>query len=151
MNYQKIVSESIEKSEQEKQEAEIKKIKDIVSRILTKIDDLKTKKIDLEKEIRVLQDDLDDLKAGRLDKIKERQDKDPEHNGYTLIIIKEIEKEYQPLYPWRSPWWIEVKPEVTWKGDYYTTTNNGFLTTSGTTFQNFCCGSYEINGRIINL
>ena len=151
MNYQKIVSESIEKSEQEKQEAEIKKIKDIVSRILTKIDDLKTKKIDLEKEIRVLQDDLDDLKAGRLDKIKERQDKDPEHNGYTLIIIKEIEKEYQPLYPWRSPWQIEIKPEATWKEDYYTTTNNGFLITSGTTCQNFCCGSYDINGKIINL
>jgi hypothetical protein len=168
MEYDKIVSETIENSEKQKQEAEISKIKAIVTKILEKIDKLKERKVDLEKELKVLTGDLDDLKAGRLDKIKERQEKDPDHNGYTIIIVREIEKEYQPLYPWRSPWVVE------WREPYHqpisisgltngittvdcTAINNlyqgvqGQFTSTGTMFQNFCGGTYDINGHIINL
>ena len=151
MEYDKIVSETIENSEKQKQEAEIRKIKAIVTKILEKIDKIKEKKVDLDKELKVLTGDLDDLKAGRLDKIKERQEKDPDHNGYTVIIVREIEKEYQPLYPWRSPWLVEWKDNIpqiptVWNG---TTTCGNTLT--GTMFQNFCGGTYDIGGHIINL
>jgi len=121
MEYDKVVSDAIKESEKTKQEEEIKKIKGIVQKILEKIDSLKEKKVGLDKEIRVLEDDLSDLKKGRMDKIEERQEKDPDHKNYTIIVVKRIEKEYIPMYPWRSPWIITIKDYM----PFYTFTDAG--------------------------
>jgi hypothetical protein len=168
MEYKKVVSDTIEESEKKQQEKEIEKIKEIVRSYLNKINDKEEDKKKLEKEIRILKDDLDDLKMGRLDKIEERQTKDPEHNKTTLIIIKKIEKEYIPYQPWFSPWYVEMKPytpyyydnmtyiygnsdAITLTGTAYCSAVNA-ITTAGTSFQNFSQGSYTLNsGKIINL
>lgn len=168
MTQQEVVSNAIEQLEKEKQETEIKKIKGIVEAYLNKIFAKKETIKEAQKELKELEADLDDLKAGRLDKIEERQDKDPEHNKITLICVKKIAEEYIPYQPWRSPFNIEFKSYPA--GYIYTTTTDCNYTTAGTNylfdtmdsvtsmmnatgkmFQNFTGGSYDIGGHIVNL
>ena len=153
MDYKKAVSDALKESEKEKQESEIKKIKDIVKSYLEKITEKEKAKTEIAKEIQVLKDDLNDLKAGRLDKIEEKQGKDKAHDGFTLVIIKRIEKEYVPMYPWKSPWVIERKVpfvDISNTGINWGT-NSTIFTSTGVSFQNFTSGTYDINGTIINL
>jgi len=63
-----MVADAIKELSKEKQEAEIKKIKDIVQRYLEKIDTKKKEVKESQEELRALEKDLDDLKDGRLDK-----------------------------------------------------------------------------------
>ena len=162
MDYKKVVSTAIKEVEKESQEKQIKKVKQIVKGYLEKIAKKEIGLKEISQEIKELKRDLDDLKAGRLDKIEDKQGKDKIHDKFTLIIIKKVEKEYIPLQPWRSPW------IVTWRDNYIpnipfttTTDNTEYVTltaddmiqttSTGTTFQNFTIGTYEVNGKIINL
>jgi len=157
-----------EKDQQEKQIAEIKRI---VKTSLERIEEKSKAKNDIEEEIRVLRKDLDDLKAGRLDLIEERQIKDVKAREISVIIVKRIEKEYVPYYPWRSPWVVQLKQPTWSNGTTYTVTNTSgmqylstddvmfastwdpmtTLTVTGQTFSNFAKGAYDIGGHIINL
>lgn len=169
MTDKQIVANALEQLEKEKQEREISKIKSIVREYLERIDDKEQKRKELDVAIKELKSDLEDLKLGRLDKIEERQEKDENHNKHTIIIIKRVEKEYIPYQPWRSPWMIEWKnvpysgSTITYCGgtgitntssDYYlnaTNCSNNLGMITGTLFQNFAGGSYDVNGRNINL
>lgn len=59
--------------EKEKQEALKLKVKDIVKSTLEKIARIDEKELKLAEEKKILKKDIDDLKAGRLDLIEERQ------------------------------------------------------------------------------
>jgi hypothetical protein len=150
MTQKDIVSNAIQQLEKEKQEAEISKIKGIVKAYLEKILNKKEEIKVIQKELKDLETDLDDLKSGRLDKIEERQSKDPNHKNNTLIFVKRVEADYLPFQPWRSPWiveWCKV-------GDYSSPMSwidSGMTTTTGTMFQNFTGGTYTINGQIFTL
>jgi hypothetical protein len=176
MNQKDIVATALEQVEKEKQEAEISKIKGIVKAYLEKILDKKEAIKVLQKDLKELEADLDDLKLGRLDKIEGRQGKDPDHDKTTLIIVREIEKEYIPFQPWRSPFIIEVKPTLPYypvypitqtlgmttgtqmfdamtamtQGTLTTSSDNPYFQTTGVNCQNFCGGVYDIGGHIIN-
>jgi DNA gyrase/topoisomerase IV subunit A len=149
MTQKDIVSNAIQQLEKEKQEAEISKIKGIVGAYLEKILNKKEEIKVLQKELKDLETDLDDLKSGRLDKIEERQNKDPNHTKNTLIYVKKIEANYLPFQPWRSPWIVEwtnaIPSENSWINQSSSTT------TTGTMFQNFTGGIYTINGQIFTL
>ncbi len=96
----KKVFSQIEKEDEEKQ---IKELKQIITKYLEKIKILNDKKEVIEKELKILKNDLDDIKEGRLDKIKERQTIDPDAKKVSVIIIKE--KVYPPAErPWQQPW-----------------------------------------------
>ena len=163
MTQKDLVATAIEQVEKEKQEAEIQKIKDIIRVYLEKILNKKEVIKKSQAELKELEADLDDLKQGRLDKIEERQKEDPEHNKVSLIVIKRIEKEYIPMFPWRSPYVIEWNDFTSTYYPYQpincqttcdceTNVNAlNILTASGTMFQNFSGGTYNIEGRIINL
>ena len=162
MTNKEIVADAIKEISKEKQEAEIKKIKDIVRTYLEKIQQKKEKEDEVRKERLALEKDLDDLKAGRLDKIEERQGKDPIHDKVTIIEIHRIEKEYIPYQPWRSPWYVEIKPIGQWGVPYYATCtgNAGSITlqaqcssvqTTGAQWQNFVGGNYQVGSNNINL
>ena len=163
-----LIKKALDAAEKEHQEKEIEHIKKIIVSYLERIQDKTTKRAELDKEISLLKKDLEDLKAGRLDKIEERQEKDPEAKRMSIIFVKKIEKEYIPYYPWRSPY------EITWQATNYTYPHNfvsgsdtltmntsstimslgtaivqGQIAT-GTMFQNFAGGSYEIGDKIIN-
>jgi DNA gyrase/topoisomerase IV subunit A len=164
-----LVSSAIKELEKEKQEAEIRKIKDIVKAYLEKISSKKESLKSVQDELKELENDLNDLKMGRLDKIEERQEKDPKHNEITLIIIKRVEKEFIPYQPWRSSYIIEPRYPI-WQTQYTATggsnlincsttcSQNAYLTqatapsmtATGIMFQNFCGGTYAIGGQTIS-
>ena len=154
MENKNVVSSAIKELEKEKQEKEIAKIKDIVRAILEKIEQ-KDKEVKAKsEEFKALKADLDDLKAGRLDKIQEKQGKDPVHDRVTLIWVTPVPEQFIPYQPWRSPWVVE------WAGNLPTgvylsgtsSTNTLHCTTTGTLWQNFSTGTYTLgNGNIINL
>jgi hypothetical protein len=168
MTNKEIVADAIKEISKEKQEAEIKKIKDIVRTYLEKIQQKKEKEDEVRKERLALEKDLDDLKAGRLDKIEERQGKDPIHDKVTIIEIHRIEKEYIPYQPWRSPWIVEYRQFPYGTSISYTSNtsslNNQLLgvtqslgmqcssvQTTGAQWQNFVGGNYQVGSNNINL
>lgn len=163
-----IANKAFELAEQEAQEKEIQKIKNIIQIYLERIQEKMEARKRLDDEIKALKADIDDFKAGRLDKIKERQDKDEIARTVSPIIIKVVQKNYVPLQPWRSPWIVE------WKGTpcqsqqsqlnqlypgglmntAYSTSLIGTmpLTCTGTSFSTFTSGTYSLsNNKIINL
>jgi hypothetical protein len=170
-----LIKKAFESAEKEAQEKQVEFIKKIVQKHLERIDGLTKSKEELDEEIRLLKKDLEDLKAGRLDKIEERQKVDERARGLSIIIIKKIEREYIPLAPWRSPWDIVWNvPNNSWAtysvgaGGTFTTTcltsgtgvtgtsnvtstsGTGTLTTLGTTVSNFAGGAYLVGDKIIN-
>jgi hypothetical protein len=151
MTQKDIVATALEQVEKEKQEAEISKIKGIVKAYLEKILNKKEQIKELNKELKEMEADLDDLKMGRLDKIEERQRIDPNHKANTLIFVRKVEAEYNPYQPWRSPWIIE------WLNTAYNSNGINYgvaedlMTSTGTMFQNFTGGVYTINGQTYTL
>jgi len=168
MDYKKVVSDALQESEKKEQEKQIERIKRIVQSILEKIDKRMKEKEKLDKEIRVLKNDLDDLKAGRLDKIEERQQKDDEARNYSIIYVERIEKEYVPAHPWRSPWIVYSKSDINISdtmsytigsinnpnvglAKFSTSGASSTAFTTGTFCKTFTAGTYNVNGKIINL
>jgi hypothetical protein len=147
---QKDVKKAFEQAENELKEKRIDKVKEIVKKTLTKIEKLDDKIKDLQEERKLLRLDIDDLKAGRLDRIKERQEKDPKAKLVSVVILKEkpaveyVNAYYQPY-------------ELTWNyttGDSsylgYAATSNGVYI-DGSTAKLAAIGTYDINGHIIHL
>lgn len=162
-----IIKKAFESAEKETQEKQVEFIKKIVQKYLEKIDSLSKEKEKVDEEMRLLKKDLDDLKAGRLDKIEERQKVDPEAKNISLVLIRKIERGYIPLAPWRSPWEIMWNNALSrlYDGDQlggpstscssgpsisYGSSCTGTYTTTGTTASNFTSGTYVVNGKIIN-
>ncbi len=116
------LEENERKKEEEriKKEKEISKIKNVVKAHLQKIDFLDEQIRKLQEEKAVVKSDLEDLKAGRLDKIEERQKTDPTIKEKSIIIIERIVEKYIPDYPWRSPY------DITW--NTYSTSPNSICT-----------------------
>lgn len=64
--------EAFKEAEKELLQEQTKKIKDFMKTILQKLEDKKKEKADAEEAIRILKLDLEDLRAGKVDKIEER-------------------------------------------------------------------------------
>jgi len=116
-------------------------VKKIVQEALERIEVLEQEMNELNEEKKQLKMTIDDLKAGRMDLLKERLEKDKTANTVipTVIHITEIIREKTPYRnPWQEPWTV-------WYGG---TTYNG---TSGD-FKHATFGTYCLsNGKIINL
>ena len=111
MSEKDIVKEGVKLAEEELREEEKQRIKSIVKATLEQLRQKGEKRHALDEEIKILKRDIDDLKEGRIDRIKERQDLDSKAKEVSVIIIKEkIIKEYVPS-PWYIPWVIELKPQ----------------------------------------
>jgi hypothetical protein len=133
-------------AEKELQQEEIDKIKSIVRSYLEEIQDKQDKKNrkqkevdEIDEEIRLLKKDLDDLKAGRLDKMEERQKVDKRARDISIIIIKKVEKEYVPYKPWYSPYDITWNPKYQYiapnnDGQWYTKSDAGTVTTTSSSW-----------------
>lgn len=95
-------------------EQELKQIKEWMRSLLTKIEEKKKEKEKVEEELRVLKMDLEDLRQGKLDRIKERQQK------------SEVAKNVSPIVIWK------VGVNDSWKQWQDLSTNNWTTYTSGT-------------------
>ena len=118
--------ESEKNKEHDKQVAEVK---EIVKKTLQEIEKLKEKKGDIEEKLKILKLDIDDLKAGKLEQIKERQDKDSLAKKVSIIIIKEKETIREVPSPWYQPYYVEWN-RVTYPYDNTIYCDNG----SGSTY-----------------
>src|SRR3972149_5021556 len=115
------VKKAYQQANQELEQKNVERIKDIVLDTLKAIDtysngirQLKEKKAEYikkidkeisehEKEVRTLKMDLDDLKSGKLERIEERQRLDPEAKRTSVIIIERIVEREIPV-PYPQPW-----------------------------------------------
>jgi len=149
--------EAFQSAEQEIEEKSIAQLKQTIKQILQKKKDLEEERDELDEEIKLLKQDIDDFKAGRLDKVKERHENDERCDRVFPITINIIKQEIVTK-PWT--WTYEVFPRVTWANPQYiggsiTTTasalgsNTMYLT--GNTAQAFTVGSYNLNNGIVNL
>ena len=173
-----LVKKAVEEAEKDLKDKQVKEVKKIVLETLEKLsnlkDDRKTaqeKVGDIDKKIRILKMDIDDLKEGRLDRISERQEKDKEARDTSVVIIikeKEVVREY-PYWQWpyRIIWEKPCYPEyptgpTTWTTvEYNNTSHNSFVTAeqlvgSSITINSSVAkwataGSYTVGDDIINL
>ena len=153
------IKKAVEYAEQEIQEKEIANLKSIIKSLLEKKIEKEKDKREIEKEISVIKQTIDDFKAGRLDKIKELQEKDSVANNllpFKIMIIN------QPVITQPWGWHYQIKPF----NPIYTSSNGGNLLRSittqnssmglvglaGSNYATFTQGAYNIgtNG-IINL
>ncbi len=105
MSDKEILKTATDLAEKEIQEKEIERVKEIVKDYLKEIKLKEGQHKQLAKEISLLKKDLDDFKAGRLDKIVERQKIEP--LAPKIVIITRVEKEYLPYTPWYSPFIVQ--------------------------------------------
>ena len=88
----------------------IDEIKGYIKETLQKIEDTKGEISDKQQELKALKADLSDLENGRLDKIKERQDKDPVARRVTTVVIERIIERYPYVVPFIQPYYVPVQP-----------------------------------------
>jgi regulator of replication initiation timing len=132
-----IVKEGYEQANKELKDKQVATVKEIVLKTLEKLDGIKQQIRGLREKEKVLEMDLDDLKAGKLDRIAERQLIDPEAKATSVVIIikeREVVHPYSPWYwPYQVVWQVPVAPS------YYITcdsTSNGSAMDSTLTWSN---------------
>ncbi len=171
MSDDKILKTAVALAEKEVQEKEINRVKEIVKDYLRRIKEKTDERAIVDKELSLLKKDLDDFKAGRLDKVAERQKIEP--LAPKIVIITRIEKEYIPARPWYSPFEIQY-PVIPLRNTPFIgyndsindiklchVGNNAIFGTAGTVspnmnmvanvFKNFAGGAYNVDGNIVNL
>lgn len=72
------------------EEQKIKRFKQMILATLQKIDKLESLVREYQRQIKILKKDIEDCKAGRLDRIQERQSKDPRAKEVSLIKVDEV-------------------------------------------------------------
>lgn len=103
------IKKAVESAEQELKDKQVEKLKGVVKDTLQKIKDLDDKIKALEDERKILKLDIDDLKAGRLDLIEERQKVDEKARKVSVIIVeREVPRRYND--PWYQPYVIHYVP-----------------------------------------
>lgn len=172
-----IIKKGFAEAEKQQQEQEVQKVKEIVQKHLEKIAYHQEHAKDHAEKAKLLRKDLDDLKAGRLDRIEERQEKDAKAKEVRIIEVHRIVEKYIPLQPWYSPFNVVlVRPSgfgsiTTAIGTGYTVATSaiatnavylGGATTTGTIASNlntltgatcsaFASGTYIVAGNPLNL
>ena len=106
-----VIKKVVQSAEQELEDKQVEKLKDVVKDILRKIKDLDDEIFKLEEDRKILKLDIDDLKAGRLDKIEERQKVDKKAKSVSVIVVeKEVHHHYDR---WYQPYVIHYVPYST--------------------------------------
>jgi hypothetical protein len=147
------IKKAFESAEQEIQEKEIANLKGIIKSLLEKKVEKEKDKREIEKEISVIKTTIDDFKAGRLDKIKELQEKDSTAERllpFKIIIIN------QPVITQPWGWNYQVVPHnynynSSWALTSASSVNaiNTLAVSSGltgNTYAAFTSGAYNVPG-----
>ncbi len=120
-----LAEKELQKEEEQKQIDLIKKaIKQTLEAVKTK----EKERTKLNKEIKTLKQDIDNIRAGRLDLIAERQEKDEEAKRTSVIeVVKEVHHHHYHDR-WYEPYWIKLN-EPYWTT--YTNCGNAITDTVG--------------------
>jgi len=150
------------------EELKIEKIKEVVRTHLRAIAGIDEEIKEAQERNKILKSDLDDLKAGRLDKIEERQETDPKAKEVSIVIINRTTNDY-PQKPWFDHYrweWAETVFDSPQLARYITGYSPTYSApaplldavminchdTMGKLWSVFTSGTYDIDGdRYINL
>jgi hypothetical protein len=164
---EKDAKEAFALAEKELKEKQIQEVKETVKKILLGIDDCDENIGKWVEKKKYLKMDLEDLKAGRLDKIEERQKLDPKARDYAVIIIikeKEVVREvpywYWPYQVYYGPQWpiygtigtitSGSTNTVTTAGQLYAA-NTGTISINNSIAKDYTSGTYVLDTKTINL
>ena len=175
----KIVKEGFDLAQKGQREKQVEEVKKIATKTLERLEEVRKNRKTLEEEERILKLDIEDLKEGRLDRIVERQEKDPKAKQTSVVTIireKEVIREVGPWYwPYRVYWnepiyYPAIGMSTTQNfcfntqsaGSYTNTANCGTLTSNATmgNFETITCsiakdatvGTYGLSGgHIVHL
>lgn len=148
---------------QEEEAKQIKLIKEVIKRTLESIKSKEKERNKLNKEIKTLKQDIDNIRAGRLDLIAERQEKDEEAKRTSIIeVVKEIhhhhyrDRWYEPYkitYKWGYNPPLDYMGSVTCEaGTLPNTVSGSFYTLTNDTAKNAVAGTYKLdNGDCVTL
>lgn len=153
------IKKAFESAEQEIQEKEIAHYKGIIKDLLQRKKDKEKQKEELDNDIKLIKQDLEDLKAGRLDKIKERHDITPEATKISPINVTIINNQTFPTQPWRWVYAVNTTPAIYHTDGIYslgsvttTASSTNTLYLSGSTAGTFAGGTYDLGDYgIVNL
>jgi len=105
--------------EKEEEEEQISLIKKAIKQTLEAIKEKEQRRTILNKEIKTLKQDIDNIRAGRLDLIAERQEKDDAAKKTSIIeVVKEVHH-YHYHDRWYEPYWIKIKEPCYCKAKTY--------------------------------
>jgi hypothetical protein len=98
-----LANKEIKQDKEKEHDARVDEVKLIVKNTLQEIEKLQDQKKEIDEKLKILKLDIEDLKEGKLERIKERQETDPLAKTVSLIIIKETIREREVPIP--SPWY----------------------------------------------
>lgn len=142
---------------EEQEDKQVQLIKKAIKQTLEEIRKKEKERNKLNKEIKILKQDIDNIRAGRLDLIEERQSKDEEAKRTSIIeIIKEKEVHHHHYHDrWYEPYRITFKYPDYWISDNIGTGNindsNTFTVTTGswaTDLTSTSIGFYSVTNSI---
>lgn len=170
------IKKAFRAAEQELEEKDIAHLKGIIKNLLQKKKEKEMEMDEIADGIKIIKQDIEDFKAGRLDKIKERHDLNPnadKNSPISIVIINDNSRTVYPSRPWLWNYQVQWNHGVTYLSsglhNATTTGNTGNnVTTTGSfvsqnTLQNivncsgqnaatFTAGTYNLNdGFVINL
>lgn len=148
--------------EEEKKEKQIALIKAAIKQTLEKLETKKKERKELDDEIKILKQDIDNIRGGRLDLMEERQRKNEKAKETSVIIIekekvREIHHHYDRWYePYRiipapspEPWWPQINPYWCTGADIVNDDLTDYMTISCSMAKDASPGTYELeNGTI---
>ena len=167
-----VAKKAFELAEKELEDKQIEKLKNVVKDTLRKIKDLDDDIGKLEEERKILKLDIDDLKAGRLDKIEERQKVDKKAKKISVIVV-EKEVHHHHGSPWYQPYvihYVPYYPPATNPNPIFYSSSQGnnvvglaigastlpmnenaMFTLNASTAKNYTSGTYDLGTKIVNL
>lgn len=173
MTDKEIAKKAWDLATKESEEKQVQEIKKIVQETLKKLDTVKSQIKELQDEKKILELDIDDLKEGRLDRIEERQEKDPKAKKVSVVvIIKEKEMIRETVNPWFIPyhtiWQTEYTSPTRYDNAVFCSTAlpigsgaslelssvknaEGWGTINCSVAKNAAAGAYDVGGHIVNL
>ena len=132
-----LAEKELQKEEEQKQ---IDLIKRAIKQTLEAIKSKEKERTKLNKEIKTLKQDIDNIRAGRLDLIAERQEKDEEAKKTSIIeVVKEKEIHH---HHYRDRWYEPYK--IIWNPYFYDSSTVD-LTNYDTATWTTCSSSYNLD------
>lgn len=108
---------------EEEEQKQVELIKKAIKQTLESIKEKEKERTKLNKEIKTLKQDIDNIRAGRLDLIAERQEKDGEAKKTSIIeVVKEKEVHHHHYHDrWYEPYKIYIKEYGPYNPNWWST------------------------------
>lgn len=137
-------------AQQELEGKEVEHLKGVIKTLLENKKKKEKERDEIDDQIRVIKQDIDDFKAGRLDKIKERHEVNTEADRSLPISIRILNDGgfiHYPTQPWRWNY------SLTYPTSTIGTFGSAFSTInlSGSTAATFTTGTYHLGDTTVSL